>query len=183
MDGFEISQGCCREGARRIWTNRPLRHLTMVFRRTRCASRSASLSRRTLVTHVPSPSTTTSSRSTSTISSGTCSAPGSSHLFLFNTTRTMLISGADLRASDEYKKWQKLGKRRDPEEWEMYPSQVNAYFNPPANEVYRRVFNRQRFVLLKSVFRLSSPLASCSRRSSLRTGQFHTEAQPSYSDG
>jgi endothelin-converting enzyme len=38
-------------------------------------------------------------------------------------------------ASDEYKKWQKLGKSRDPEAWEMYPSMVNAYFNPPANEV------------------------------------------------
>jgi len=39
------------------------------------------------------------------------------------------------RESDAYKKWQKLGKRRDPEAWEMYPSQVNAYFNPPANEI------------------------------------------------
>ena len=47
--------------------------------------------------------------------------------------------GTDHRASDEYKKWQKLGKRRDPEAWEMYPSQVNAYFNPPANEVVDEV--------------------------------------------
>ncbi|KAI0687125.1 metalloprotease [Cytidiella melzeri] len=39
------------------------------------------------------------------------------------------------RESDTYWKWQKLGKRRDPESWEMYPSQVNAYFNPPANEI------------------------------------------------
>lgn len=38
-------------------------------------------------------------------------------------------------ASDVYKTWQKLGKTRDREEWEMYPSTVNAYFNPPANEV------------------------------------------------
>lgn len=47
------------------------------------------------------------------------------------------IQTADIkiRVSDQYKKWQKLGKRRDPEAWEMYPSQVNAYFNPPANEV------------------------------------------------
>ncbi|KAI0093561.1 Metalloprotease [Irpex rosettiformis] len=37
--------------------------------------------------------------------------------------------------SDVYWKWQKLGKRRDPEAWEMYPSQVNAYYNPPANEI------------------------------------------------
>lgn len=28
-----------------------------------------------------------------------------------------------------------LGRRRDPEAWLMYTSQVNAYFNPPANEV------------------------------------------------
>jgi endothelin-converting enzyme len=34
-----------------------------------------------------------------------------------------------------YWKWQKLGKQRDGEAWEMYPSQVNAYYNPPANEV------------------------------------------------
>ncbi|KIP08159.1 hypothetical protein PHLGIDRAFT_104734 [Phlebiopsis gigantea 11061_1 CR5-6] len=39
------------------------------------------------------------------------------------------------RASDVYKTWQKLGKTRDREEWEMYPSTVNAYFNPPANEI------------------------------------------------
>jgi len=38
-------------------------------------------------------------------------------------------------ASDEVKRWYKLGKQRDPEEWEMYPSMVNAYFNPPANEI------------------------------------------------
>jgi len=37
--------------------------------------------------------------------------------------------------SDESKKWAVLGKRRDPEAWEMYPSMVNAYFNPPANEI------------------------------------------------
>jgi endothelin-converting enzyme len=38
-------------------------------------------------------------------------------------------------SSDEYKKWQTLGKRRDLETWEMFPSTVNAYFNPPANEI------------------------------------------------
>ncbi|KAG6845228.1 hypothetical protein H0H87_012220 [Tephrocybe sp. NHM501043] len=37
--------------------------------------------------------------------------------------------------SDQYKKWQQLGKRRDIDSWEMYPSMVNAYFNPPANEI------------------------------------------------
>lgn len=40
-----------------------------------------------------------------------------------------------LSANEEYLQWQKLGKSRDPETWEMYPSTVNAYFNPPANEV------------------------------------------------
>jgi len=38
-------------------------------------------------------------------------------------------------ASDKFKKWQQLGKKRDPNTWEMYPSMVNAYFNPPANEI------------------------------------------------
>ncbi|EEB96870.1 hypothetical protein MPER_03916, partial [Moniliophthora perniciosa FA553] len=36
--------------------------------------------------------------------------------------------------SDEFKSWNQLGKQRDPESWEMCPSMVNAYFNPPANE-------------------------------------------------
>ncbi|KAG5645919.1 hypothetical protein DXG03_005066 [Asterophora parasitica] len=33
-----------------------------------------------------------------------------------------------------FKKWLQLGRRRDSNTWEMYPSMVNAYFNPPANE-------------------------------------------------
>jgi endothelin-converting enzyme len=37
--------------------------------------------------------------------------------------------------SDVYKKWQTLGKLRDNDAWLMVPSEVNAYFNPPANEV------------------------------------------------
>lgn len=41
---------------------------------------------------------------------------------------------ARLSANEEYLQWQKLGKARDLEAWEMYPSTVNAYFNPPANE-------------------------------------------------
>lgn len=40
--------------------------------------------------------------------------------------------------NDEIKAWQKLGKPRDLQEWEMYPSMVNAYFSPPANEVHGR---------------------------------------------
>jgi endothelin-converting enzyme len=38
-------------------------------------------------------------------------------------------------SSDEYKQWQKLGKRRNREEWLMWPSMVNAYYNPPGNEI------------------------------------------------
>ncbi|CAA7267908.1 unnamed protein product [Cyclocybe aegerita] len=37
--------------------------------------------------------------------------------------------------SDEFKKWLQLGRRRDLNSWEMYPSMVNAYFNPPSNEI------------------------------------------------
>ena len=39
------------------------------------------------------------------------------------------------RISDVFKEWQKLGKMRDVNEWLMFPSTVNAYFNPPANEI------------------------------------------------
>ncbi|KAJ7090282.1 hypothetical protein B0H15DRAFT_948792 [Mycena belliarum] len=38
-------------------------------------------------------------------------------------------------ASDKFKAWLKLGQRRNVEEWEMWPSMVNAYFNPPSNEI------------------------------------------------
>ncbi|KNZ75362.1 Endothelin-converting enzyme 1, partial [Termitomyces sp. J132] len=37
--------------------------------------------------------------------------------------------------SDQYKKWQQLGKRRNQDIWLMFPSTVNAYFDPPANEI------------------------------------------------
>ncbi|PPR08078.1 hypothetical protein CVT24_010539 [Panaeolus cyanescens] len=38
-------------------------------------------------------------------------------------------------ASDTFKKWLQLGRSRDLDAWEMFPSTVNAYFNPPANEI------------------------------------------------
>ncbi|KAJ7261339.1 hypothetical protein B0H12DRAFT_1106346 [Mycena haematopus] len=38
-------------------------------------------------------------------------------------------------ASDSFKTWLKLGQRRNLNEWEMWPSMVNAYFNPPSNEI------------------------------------------------
>ncbi|KAJ3560525.1 hypothetical protein NP233_g10783 [Leucocoprinus birnbaumii] len=37
--------------------------------------------------------------------------------------------------SEIFKKWLRLELTRDPESWEMWPSMVNAYFNPPANEI------------------------------------------------
>ncbi|KIY74398.1 zincin [Cylindrobasidium torrendii FP15055 ss-10] len=37
--------------------------------------------------------------------------------------------------SERIKEWLSLGRKRDPEAWEMWPSMVNAYFNPPANEI------------------------------------------------
>ncbi|KZO95345.1 Metalloprotease [Calocera viscosa TUFC12733] len=39
------------------------------------------------------------------------------------------------QVADTIRMWAKVGKRRDKEEWEMIPSEVNAYFNPPANEI------------------------------------------------
>lgn len=35
----------------------------------------------------------------------------------------------------QFWQWIRLGGKRDPEAWEMYASTVNAYFNPPANEI------------------------------------------------
>lgn len=37
--------------------------------------------------------------------------------------------------SDVYKEWQQLGGQRDKQAWEMTPATVNAYYNPPGNEV------------------------------------------------
>ncbi|KAN0123833.1 metallo peptidase [Russula decolorans] len=49
----------------------------------------------------------------------------------FNYFKNMLSASS----SDTYKQWQQLGKRRDLDGWEMTPATVNAYFNPPANEI------------------------------------------------
>lgn len=49
----------------------------------------------------------------------------------FNYFKNMLSASS----SDTYKQWQQLGKRRDLDAWEMTPATVNAYFNPPANEI------------------------------------------------
>ncbi|KAF9072903.1 hypothetical protein BDP27DRAFT_1381918 [Rhodocollybia butyracea] len=37
--------------------------------------------------------------------------------------------------SDEIRNWLQLGRQRNLDSWEMYPSMVNAYFNPPSNEI------------------------------------------------
>ncbi|KAG8772677.1 hypothetical protein FRC12_002944 [Ceratobasidium sp. 428] len=39
------------------------------------------------------------------------------------------------RAVDNFREWLTLGKRRDFGKWEMIPSEVNAYFNPPENSL------------------------------------------------
>ena len=39
------------------------------------------------------------------------------------------------RVADQIRTWLQLGRQRDPEAWEMFASTVNAYYNPPANEV------------------------------------------------
>ncbi|KAF8298254.1 zincin [Clavulina sp. PMI_390] len=39
------------------------------------------------------------------------------------------------RTSANFRQWLQLGNKRNKESWEMYPSQVNAYYNPPANEI------------------------------------------------
>ncbi|KAI0341783.1 Metalloprotease [Trametopsis cervina] len=39
------------------------------------------------------------------------------------------------KENEVFKKWQTLGKRRDKGAWEMYPSMVNAYYAPDANEI------------------------------------------------
>ncbi|KAF5391824.1 hypothetical protein D9757_001795 [Collybiopsis confluens] len=43
-----------------------------------------------------------------------------------------VVSGS---ISERVRAWLQLGRQRNPESWEMYPSEVNAYFNPPANEI------------------------------------------------
>ena len=39
------------------------------------------------------------------------------------------------RATENFRSWLSLGKRRDFGTWEMIPSEVNAYFNPPENSL------------------------------------------------
>lgn len=38
-------------------------------------------------------------------------------------------------SSEVFKKWLYLGKQRNLNSWEMFPTTVNAYFNPPSNEM------------------------------------------------
>ncbi|KAI0748278.1 Metalloprotease [Daedaleopsis nitida] len=39
------------------------------------------------------------------------------------------------RVADQIRTWYQIGKQRDREGWEMFPSTVNAYYNPPGNEI------------------------------------------------
>jgi hypothetical protein len=45
-----------------------------------------------------------------------------------------------IRVSAQIKKWNMLGRQRDRNVWEMVPAEVNAYYEPPANEVRRLHF-------------------------------------------
>ncbi|VDC06015.1 unnamed protein product [Peniophora sp. CBMAI 1063] len=49
--------------------------------------------------------------------------------------RTYFDNMLSADASEVYKMWQTLGKARDLAAWEMTPATVNAYYNPPANEL------------------------------------------------
>ena len=46
-----------------------------------------------------------------------------------------LSDSLECRSRDSFDKWSNLNGTRDLNSWEMFPSTVNAYFNPPANEV------------------------------------------------
>ncbi|KAH7929791.1 zincin [Leucogyrophana mollusca] len=50
-------------------------------------------------------------------------------------TDTFFDNMLSAASSEVYKMWQKLGKRRNLDEWEMFASTVNAYYNPPGNEI------------------------------------------------
>ena len=47
--------------------------------------------------------------------------------FFANVLQTVMLA--------ERTNWLQLGQRRDRRRWEMFPSTVNAYFEPPANEI------------------------------------------------
>lgn len=72
--------------------------------------------------------------------------------------------------SEKVKEWFQLGKNRDPEAWEMFPSTVNAYFNPPANEVWLFHGISGHSLTANRSFSLR---VSSSRPSSLRTGTYY----------
>ena len=83
------------------------------------------------------------------------------------------------RISDVYKEWQKVGKMRDPNDFGMPPSMVNAYFNPPANEVsllcQLTLIQSQLIIMIRSF----SLLGSFNRPSSLPTGRRTSNMVPS----
>ena len=80
----------------------------------------------------PSPSTTALSTLTNLNSLTTCSALRKYWPYFENDEPG---SQQARRSSNQFKKWLLVGKQRDLESWEMFPSTVNAYFNPPSNEV------------------------------------------------
>src|SRR5712672_127739 len=79
------------------------------------------------------------------------------HMLLMNATSS----------SDVYKQWQQVGNRRDLKAWVMTPATVNAYYNPPANEVSLSVHAPP--CLLRS-FRSCSLREFCGPHSSIKIG-------------
>jgi predicted metalloendopeptidase len=45
-----------------------------------------------------------------------------------------------ISASDVQRKWQRLGARRDHNEWRMWPSEAQAYYSFPGNDVGKALF-------------------------------------------
>jgi len=71
---------------------------------------------------------------------------------------------------EEFRRWLQLGRQRNLDAWEMYPSTANAYFNPPSNEVRSLCANLELGADCNT--RLFSLPASFSLPSSLKNGNF-----------
>lgn len=56
-----------------------------------------------------------------------------------------------VRVADQIRTWYQIGKQRDHEGWEMFPSTVNAYYNPPGNEVRNYVLRLLPYSLIYGI--------------------------------
>lgn len=142
------------------WSGWTKRALTLLLRRsvisplcitTRCGidghrsrrmpsvSKSATLYLPTRTTLARSLTIIHASRFNLTPSSKTLLAQGRRLVESYNALPSHLLTIP--RVADQIRTWYQIGKRRDHEAWEMYPSTVNAYYNPPGNEVRHRWYN------------------------------------------